>query len=67
MTKKKDNDMICNGAMPPQMAHIMGAYNAYVNYMTAMYYAWAAVSGWKYYQSQCQAVLNRMSQEQDQE
>lgn len=65
MSQKKDNDMICNGAIPPQMAMIMDAYHTYVNAMTGMWQAWAAVSGWNYYQSQYQAMLARMSQEQD--
>jgi hypothetical protein len=47
------------------MAMIMDAYHTYVNTMTGMWQAWAAVSGWNYYQSQYQAMLARMSQEQD--
>lgn len=67
MTKRKDNVVICNGGMAPQMADIMEGYNTYVNYVTAMWYAWTAVSGWKYYQDQYQAMLARMTQAQDQE
>jgi len=65
MSQRKDNDMICNGAIPSQMVMIMDAYGTYVNAMTAAWQAWAELSGWHYYQSQYQAMLARMNQELD--
>lgn len=62
MTKRKDNDVICNGAIAPQMADIMEAYNAYVNAVTGIWYAWAAVSGLKYYNDQYWAMINHINQ-----
>jgi len=65
MTKKKDNDMICNGAIPPQMATIMDLYRAYTDSMLSAYYAWTALSGMKYWQDQFQQAMR--DQEKDSE
>ena len=65
MTKKKDNDMICTGAIPPQMATIMDLYRAYMDSMLSAYYAWTALSGMKYWQDQFQQAMR--DQEKDPE
>lgn len=62
MSKKKENDMICNGGIAPQVADVLDYYNAYVNAAANVWYAWASASGMRYWTDQYWAAVNRASQ-----
>lgn len=48
MSKNKENDMICTGAIPPQVIQGMEMYNAYMKAMMEFYYAWCSLAGLTY-------------------
>ena len=50
--QEKENAMICNGGVPPQMIHIMEMYQIYVNNMVNLYQFWLATSGAGYWYDQ---------------
>lgn len=63
MSKTKENDMICNGGIAPQLPSVLDYYHAYLNSMTNLWYAWAAASGMKYWNDQYWSIVNQINQE----
>lgn len=53
-TKKlnKENDMICNGGVPPQIIQGMEMYQSYMQGMMHFYRAWCYMTGMTYWSDQ---------------